>query len=205
MQALMNAIASFTSGHTIAVYLFIFFGKILEVSISTLRTVLINKGMRVVGCIIAAIEYILWLFITASVLTGYQEDPMKAIALTLAFALGNYIGSWMDEKLALGLCAVSVYLPSGAESLQLASFLREKGFGLTVLDGQGIDGEQKYVLQLTLKRKRTNEAIAIINDFTPNAFITVGQVSSVKGGYIKGAASKIPALFGRGRNAERDS
>ncbi len=130
---------------------------------------------------------------------------MKAIALTLAFALGNYIGSWMDEKLALGLCAVSVYLPSGAESLQLASFLREKGFGLTVLDGQGIDGEQKYVLQLTLKRKRTNEAIAIINDFTPNAFITVGQVSSVKGGYIKGAASKLPALFGRGRNAERDS
>ena len=80
-------IASFTSGHSVAVYLFIFFGKILEVSISTLRTVLINKGMRVVGCITAVLEYLLWLFITASVLTGYQEDPMKVIALTLAFAL----------------------------------------------------------------------------------------------------------------------
>lgn len=205
MQALMDAIASFTSGHTVAVYLFIFFGKIIEVSISTLRTVLINKGMRLVGCIAAVLEYLLWLFITASVLTGYQEDPMKVVALTLAFALGNYFGSWMDEKLALGLCAVSVYLPSGSESLQLAAFLREKGFGLTILDGQGIEGDEKYVLQLTLKRKRTNEVIAIINEFTPNAFITIGHVSSVRGGYIKGAASKLPAFFGRRRNAERDS
>lgn len=203
MQELMNAITNFTSGHTVAVYLFIFFGKILEVSISTLRTVLINKGMRIVGCIIAGLEYLLWLFITASVLTGYQEDPMKVVALTAAFALGNYIGSWLDEKLALGLCAVSIYLPSGKESLSLASYLREKGFGLTLLDGQGIEGDQKYVLQLTLKRKRTNEVIAIINDFTPNAFITVGQVSSVRGGYIKGAASKLPSLFGRSRNTER--
>ena len=60
-------------------------------------------------------------------------------------------------------------------------------------------------MQLTLKRKRSNEAIAIINEFTPNAFITIGHVSSVKGGYIKGAASKLPAFFGRWRNAERDN
>ena len=58
------------------IYFVIFFGKILEVTVSTLRSVLINRGERVKGTIIAFFDILLWLIITGTVLHGYQDDPL---------------------------------------------------------------------------------------------------------------------------------
>lgn len=191
MQNLLDAITAFTSGSTIGVYLFIFFGKILEVSLSTLRSVLINRGIRLAGSLVAIVEYLLWLFITASVLTGYKEDFLKAVALTLAYATGNYLGSWLDEKLAFGLCQATVLLPSCGESKQVAELLRENKFGLTVLDGKGMDDTDKEVLLLTMKRKRMGECASLINSVAPEAVITISQASSFSGGYLGNPASRL--------------
>ncbi|NLZ72762.1 MAG: hypothetical protein GX905_02945, partial [Bacteroidales bacterium] len=59
------------------VYLFIFVGKILEVTVSTVRVVLINRGEKEKGAIIAFFEILLWLFITGTVLAGFQDDIIR--------------------------------------------------------------------------------------------------------------------------------
>lgn len=195
MGELIQRIADFTAGTTLAVYLFIFIGKIVEVTLGTFSTVLINKGIRFVGIIVGVVEYTLWLLITTSVMIGYKDDPVKILILVSASAIGKYCGSWLDEKMALGLSSISVYLPSSEESLTLARHLRDNGFGLTLLDGQGIDSEKKYVLMLTLQRKRSREAIERINNFTDHAVITVTQVSSFIGGYLQKGSAKWPSLM----------
>ena len=67
----------FLMGNSIWVYLFIFFGKILEVSVSTVRLVLINRGERTKGAILAFFDILLWVLITGTVLAGFQKrlDP----------------------------------------------------------------------------------------------------------------------------------
>ena len=98
MGELIQRIADFTAGTTLAVYLFIFIGKIVEVTLGTFSTVLINKGIRFVGIIVGVVEYTLWLLITTSVMIGYKDDPVKILILVSASAIGKYCGSWLDEK-----------------------------------------------------------------------------------------------------------
>ena len=194
MTQFIQSIAEFTAGTSLLVYVFIVVGKIVEVSLGTLSTVLINKGIRIPGILVGIVEYVLWLLITTSVMIGYKEDPIKILFLVSASAIGKYIGMILDEKLAFGLCSVSVYLPSGDESMKLADYLRDNGFAMTILDGHGIDDSKKYVLLLTLKRKRYKELMELISKQSSDAVITVTQVSSFTGGYLN-SGSKYPSLM----------
>ena len=63
--------------------LLIFSMKIIEVTMGTLRIILINKGYRKYGVVLALIEIFLWVFIASAVINGLSESPMKGIAYGL--------------------------------------------------------------------------------------------------------------------------
>lgn len=169
---------------SIWVYLFIFFGKIVEVAIATVRLVLINRGERLKGAITAFFEVSLWLLITGTVLVGFQTDIIRCVVFALAFALGNYMGSWLEGKLAFGLCSIQVIINKDENSDILIAELRENGFGVTMIEGEGKTGRRE-ILMLHLKRKRIPTAIALIKQKLCNAVITVNDVRVISGGFIK--------------------
>ena len=166
------------------IYLFIFFGKIIEVSVSTIRLVLINRGERVKGSIIAVLEMLLWLVVTGTVLKGFQEDIIRVFIFAVAFAVGNYVGSWMEDKLAFGLCSIQVIIPESSACNELLDRLRENNFAVTVIKGKGKDGNRD-ILSLHVKRKRIPKAVQIIKSTMDNAVIVVNDTKFVHGGFIK--------------------
>lgn len=174
----------FLSGSSVLVYCFIFFGKIIEVAVSTLRLVLINRGERIKGTIIAFFEVILWLIVTGTVLVGFQDDLFKCVVFAAAFALGNYFGSWIEEKLAFGLCSIQVIVPQCEESQSLACKLRENNYAVTCIKGKGKDGERELLI-LHIKRKRIKHAVDIINNTLEHAVIVVNDSKVIRGGYIR--------------------
>ncbi|HQQ40278.1 MAG TPA: DUF5698 domain-containing protein [Clostridia bacterium] len=189
MNELLQAIERFAQGTTIWVYLFIFFGKILEVSFGTLRIVLINRGERTVGSMIAIIEITLWLVVASSVLTGFREDFLKGIVYAVAFACGNYIGSWLDELFAFGLSSMQVVLPNMEAAKAAEECLRAKGFGLTSLDVHGRD-DDRAMLMMTMQRKRLSEALTLVEHSCPGAVVTVTDIKTQRGGYLERAVRK---------------
>jgi uncharacterized protein YebE (UPF0316 family) len=191
----MSALLNFLNGDSIWIYVFIFCGKILEVSIATLRIVLISRGERTVGSLVAIVEVALWLVVTGTVLTGFQTDMMKIIVFIVAFAIGNFIGSWLEEKLALGLSQIQVIVHEKEDEDKLAGALREKGFGVTTLEVYGME-DTRYMLLLILKRKLVKETLALIDKTCSNALITIGDVEA-KGGYMHNLKSRIFPLNDR--------
>lgn len=188
MNQFLQDIASFSLGNSIWVYLFIFFGKILEVTFGTLRIVLINRGVRTAGALIAFVEISLWLVVASSVLVGFSEDFWKGVIYALAFALGNYLGSWLDELLAFGLSSVQVVITNTDDARRVEEALRAKGFGLTCMDVRGRDCEHCMIVT-TIKRKRLNELTGWLGENCENAVVTVGDVKSQRGAYIKSSGS----------------
>jgi len=186
MNEFLQAIETFAKGSTIWVYLFIFFGKILEVSFGTLRIVLINRGERTIGSLIAVVEITLWLIVASSVLTGFKEDFLKGIVYAVAFACGNYIGSWLDELLAFGLSSMQVVLPDLASAREAEACLRERGFGMTTIDAHGRD-DDRSILIMTMQRKRLPEAIATLEEHCNGAVVTVTDIKAQRGGYLERA------------------
>ena len=174
---------SFLDNVGIWIYFIIFFGKILEVTVSTLRMVLINRGERIKGSIFAFFDVLLWLIITGSVLTGYQEDPIRIVVFAFAFAVGNYLGSYFDEKLAFGLSSIEVIIDETEKAQILATLLRDSDFAVTVLKGSGRDGERE-VLLLHVKRKNIKRVNILIKQVEPKACIVVRDAKAVTGGYF---------------------
>lgn len=196
MTEIMQAISAFSKGTSLAVYLFIFFGKIVEVSLGTLRMVLINRGIRAVGSLIAFIEIMLWLVVASSVLSGLNEDFLKGVIYALAFACGNYLGSWLDEWLAFGLCSIQVIVPDEPHAKIMAESLRAKGFGITSLDVHGRN-EDHFMLMMTMKRKRSAEAIDFIEQNCPGAVISQTDVKSQRGSYLESRTRSGPLRIGK--------
>lgn len=190
MTEFFQRLAEFASQTTIWVYLFIFFGKLTEVSVSTLRIVLINRGIRIVGAMIAVLEIILWLVVTSTVLANFQSDPFKVLVYALAFGAGNYLGSWLDERLAFGLSSIQVVVQDMESAQCLSAAMREHGYGITAMDVQGIDGKPHYMLVTMIRRKLLKDALALINDVCGCAVITVSDVKVQKGGYMRNSPTR---------------
>lgn len=174
----------FLTQPSVWVYIFIFVGKIAEVAVSTVRLVLINRGERLKGSIIGFFEVTLWLIVTGTVLAGFQNDIWRCLVFALAFALGNYAGSWIESKLAFGLCSIQVIVPKDEDTDKLVAELRENGFGVTMMEGEGKTGRRE-ILMLHMKRKRIPAAINLVKSQLCNAVITVNDIKVISGGFIK--------------------
>ena len=191
----MSALLDFLHGESIWIYVFIFFGKIIEVSIGTLRLILISRGERNIGTVVAVVEMTIWIFVTGTVLTGFQSDMMKVIVFVAAFALGIFMGSWLEEKLAIGLSQLQVIVNDKEDEKKLVSGLRGKGFGVTTMEVRGME-DTRYMLILILKRKLTKDVLAYIDETCSNALVTIGDVEA-KGGYMHNIKSRIFPLSDR--------
>ena len=67
----------------------------------------------------------------------------------------------------------------------LADLLRDQGLGVTIIEGKGKDDSIKNLLFIQLKRKKIPEAVKFIKQDYPDAYITVNDIKSMLGGYIK--------------------
>lgn len=165
-------------------YIIIFLAKTVEVSISTIRLVYVNKGERVKGAALGSVEVMIWILVVSSVLTNIAEDPFKILAYAAGFALGNYLGISIESKIAVGLASIQVVV-NEEEGDALAAILRDHEFGVTIIDGKGRDESKKDLLFIQLKRRKIPAAIKLVKETDPNAYISINDVKSIVGGFIK--------------------
>lgn len=170
------------SGH--ALYIIIFIAKTIEVSIATIRLVYVNKGERVKGAILGFFEVMIWILVVSSVLNNITDDPFKIFAYSAGFALGNYLGVFIESKIAVGLASIQIVVNEEDGDI-LAGILRDHEYGVTIIDGTGKDDSKKDLLFIQLKRKKIPAAIKLIKETDPNAYININDVKSIVGGFIK--------------------
>lgn len=162
-------------------YLFIFFAKIIEVALMTVRTVLITRGEKLYGSIIGFFEVAIWLYVVSTVLVGIKDDPLRMVAYALGFSCGNYIGCMLEEKLALGILTINA-ITARQDGQKLAEKLREFNIGVTIVDAEGITDIKKMLI-IHAKRKKKKQIIKIIENSGINAVVSINDTKIVYGGY----------------------
>jgi uncharacterized protein YebE (UPF0316 family) len=162
--------------------LFILFAKTFEVTIATIRMILINKGFRKPGAFLAVFEILLWVFIASRVILGITEFPIKGLVYAMGFASGVYIGSLLEDKLAVGKILINVIVDHES-GRSITDFLRASGYGVTVMDAHGKDSA-RMVIMVFANRKNKYTIIELIEKMDPKAFIVANEVSILHGGYL---------------------
>jgi len=163
------------------VYLAIFCAKLLEVAITTVRVVLTSRGNRVVATLLATVEITIWLIVASNVLMGIMEDPLRAVAYGLAFALGIFFGIALEDKLALGLSQIEVIAECEVARL-IAGKLRDHSYGVTTYECEGLEGK-KLTLELKVLRKDIPITIELLKEYD-QLFVTVTDIRKLSMGNI---------------------
>jgi uncharacterized protein YebE (UPF0316 family) len=174
--------------------LMIFFARILDVSIGTLRLIFVSKGYKFYAPLLGFFEVIIWLLAIGQIMQ-HLDNFLCYVAYGLGFATGNYLGIYLDEKMSLGTVLIRV-VPK-MDTTNLIKRLREESFGASLVDIEGMTGKLKMIFTI-VKRKDLKEVLGIIHEHNPQAFVTIEDVKTAKEGYFRYARRKAitpAALF----------
>ncbi|MCL2151696.1 MAG: DUF5698 domain-containing protein [Oscillospiraceae bacterium] len=164
------------------IYVLIFIAKLMEVSIATVRLVLTARGNKVISSLLAAVEITLWIIVASTVLLGISEDPLRAVAYGLAYAIGIYVGITIEDKLALGLAQIEV-IAEPDEAKLITEKLRGLGYGVTTYACEGLEGEKLSVI-LKVHRKDIPQTMRLLKEYE-HLFVTVTDIRKLSIGIIK--------------------
>lgn len=159
--------------------LLIFALRVTDVSIGTVRMMYTVRGQRLVSAVLGLIESGVFIFAVSSVLTAGSRDPIKMIGYAAGFATGTLVGVTVERLIASGHSLVRVI--SKVQSGEIAQRLRDEGFGVTLVRGEGRDGEVEILFVVT-PRRRVDRLMKVVRAIDSKAFTTVEPVAHVSGG-----------------------
>jgi len=170
----------------VVIPLLIFFARILDVSIGTLRIVYISRGQTVLAPILGFFEIVIWLVAMRQIFS-HLDNLAYFFAYAAGFSMGNYVGMIIEQKLAVGMQVVRIISQNGTDDL-LAG-MKRIGLRYTLIEGKGANSTVKLIFTV-LKRKDFPLIYELINQHTPKAFFTREDLQDARD-------SLLPALTQR--------
>ncbi len=163
--------------------------RVVDVSIGTIKIIFIAKGYRFIAPILAFFEIIIWLGAIGQVMKNL-DNVGNMIGYALGFAMGNYVGMVIENRIALGTVVLRVITKTGAE--ELIEHLREEtDYGVTVSPAEGSSGPVSIIF-MVLKRADLKHVISIIKKHNPHAFYSIEDVRYVSDGVFPPSRSGFP-------------
>ena len=156
--------------------------RICDVSIGTMRTILVVQGKKYYAGLAAMIEVLIWVFAIRYIFQNLDE-VINLFGYAIGFGIGNILGITIEQKIGLGFAQLNIISRSASE--KIIELLRKQKYGVTVLPAQGATG-QLSIIVVIVPRKFQKKLIKLIEAVDSHAFITV-QHSLPYRGFIHGS------------------
>lgn len=156
----------------------IFLARICDVSIGTLRIIFVSKGKRNIAPILGFFEVLIWITAISKIMQNL-DNYINYVAYAAGFATGNLVGMIIEEKLAIGIQMIRVFISE--KGMELVTILNNNGFGATTVEAHGAK-EKVHLVYTIVHRNEMEKALEVINAFNPRAFYTIEDVRAVNEG-----------------------
>ena len=158
--------------------LIVFLARFVDVTLGTIRIIFLSRGRKILAPLLGFVEVFIWITVVSQIVGGVH-NYVAYLAYAAGFAVGNYFGMVIEEKLAIGTLVIRAILPKNGNTL--IEHLREKGYGVTFVDGHGASGAVIIIYTIVMRRE-LEQVIEIIQNTAPKAFFTVEELRSVQQG-----------------------
>jgi len=159
----------------------IFLARICDQSMGTLRLIFISKGFKFLAPLLAFFESLIWL-VAVSQIFNHLDNVATYLAYAGGYAMGNYVGMMIEERLSLGNVIVRIF--TNTQILEFKELFHKKNYGYTIMNAEGSTGDLKVIFSI-INRKDLNEFVQVIKTINPNIFYTIEEVKSVEKGIFK--------------------
>lgn len=165
----------------------IFSLQVVYVTIMTMRLIFLLRGNRYPAAFISVFEVMLWVY-ALGLVVNQLDDFTRLLAYAFGFAAGQIVGSFIEEKVAMGYTTVQVVAKTPS---RLPEVFRGAGFGVTSWPGTGRDGGREVLLVVS-RRRRAGELFRILDEHEPDAFALVMEPRSFRGGFMASRVAVAP-------------
>jgi len=148
--------------------------------LATLKTILMSKNiMNPVYILVFADAMI---FATTVSKVTSSDGIQFTVAYALGRTLGVFIGGKIEDKLALGILEVDLFLNDKDKTMKIANRLRETGYTVNNSIVGGNHEEERNKIEVVIKRKEFKVLEEIIEEFgVINPTLKIKSLSKVNG------------------------
>lgn len=178
MDPFLSILGNYEFYSWVVLPIIIFFARICDVSLGTIRIILVSRGKRNIAPILGFCEVFIWIVAIGQIVQNIHSVT-AFVGYAAGFAAGNYIGMLIEDKLAMGIVIIRIIIPEKGE--ELVELLHKAGFGVTKFIGEGANGSVTMIITV-IKRKAINNVVFIIQSINPGAFFSIEDVRSTNAG-----------------------
>ncbi len=175
---LLNSIYESATFTYIILPFLIFIARICDVTIGTVRIVMVAKGQKILAPVLGFFEVLIWLLAISRIFENL-DNWVCYLAYGAGFAAGNYIGLYVEERLAMGIIKIQIITSKPADLL--IEKLVAAGYGITHQDAKG-GVDHVSIIYSIIKRTELPQMVEHIKTYNPNAFYSVEDVKFVSHG-----------------------
>ncbi len=154
----------------------IFFARIIDVSMGTLRIIMVGRGLRTISSLLGFMEVFIWLIAISQVLQNLH-GIIHYVAYSAGFASGTFVGMTIERRLTFGLYLVRIIVPLNENGI--VERLIESRYKITHMIADGINGPVEVILSV-VNRKELPDILGIVKKTRPKAFYTVEDVRMIQ-------------------------
>ena len=152
--------------------------RVTDVTIGTLRIILVAKGNKYLAPVLGFFEVLIWI-LALGIIVKNLTNVAAYIGYASGYALGNYIGILIEERLAMG--NVIVHVTTKKKAGDLIRILKARKYTITHLEAKSNKGEVA-IIYILVSRKRLQTLIQRIKKTHPKAFFSIEDVRYVSEG-----------------------
>lgn len=156
----------------------IFCGRVIDVSLGTLRIIFVSKGERYKAPLIGFFEVFIWVVIISQILSR-ANDLVAYLSYAGGYATGNYVGILLENRIAYGIVLCRIYTQKNGK--ELIKKLNAMNFGATMTHGEG-STRQVDIVETVIDRKELKKLELAITEFDKNIFYVVEDVRNRQNG-----------------------
>jgi len=155
--------------------LLIFFARVCDVSLGTIRIIFVSKGIKYLAPLVGFFEILIWLLAISQIMQNLT-NAYYYVFYAGGFAIGNLVGIIIEEKLSIGI--VSIRIITRQDALELVNALKKSKYGITVVDAEGLKGRVKIIFTV-INRQNIKKVINLVKIYNPKAFYSVEDIKFV--------------------------
>ncbi len=161
----------------------IFFVRIIDVSLGTIRMLLTVEDKKLLSSIIGFIEVFIWFIIVKDALNNNSNSILIGIFYAFGFAVGTYLGGVVSKLFTINsTITIQAIIPENNN--HIIRILRNEGYGVSVLSVKGYKNINRLLLFIEIKLSSLKKVRSIINNIDNSAFIVVNDSKMVYNGYF---------------------
>ena len=166
----------------------VFFCRIIDMSLASLRTVYTVKGKSYTVAMISLVEGLVYFLIVKEALNYISSDFIENLYIALAysggFSMGTFLGSKLASKLAGGMIQAQVVMTSKND--EIIKKIQDAGYALTVIKSEATSfSGEKYMIFSEIKHSKLKDFKELVHSLDEKAFVMVNETKYVFNGFIK--------------------